>query len=159
MFLQKKNFLWHQLFAVKFKTQEVETRLLTQGCLGRSAKSTVRVKVNVSVKLNQCMADVSFKYVSSWNIEIFSFLSLFTIVVGTAPTIERREWTASEKSSWLFSFEIVWKGLLSKLGYMQNSWENIGCQNNFLWYFQKLAALYFVLCITILWDIFRTAEK
>ena len=110
---------------------------------------------------------MSLKYVSNWNsqkVEIFSFLSLFTIVVGTHE-IERREWTASEKSAWLFSFSIVWKAPLSKLGYMQNSWENIigGCENNFLWYFQKLVGWYFgiqdcrklnqIMLVSIIWNI------
>ena len=45
--------------------------------------------------------------------------------------IERPEWATSEKSARLFSFEIVWKALLSKLAHMQNLWWKMLEQSEF----------------------------
>ena len=118
------------------------------GCLSTKSTVTARVNVKVIVNVNNIkLSGVSLKYVSNYNSQKVEIFYLFS-QLWLAPTeIERREWTASEKSAWLFSFSIVWKAPLSKLGYMQNSWENIigGCENNFFMIFSET-------CWMILWD-------
>ena len=117
----------------------------------------------------------------------FRFIFLFTFPNcgwWLGKPIERPEWTASEKSARLFSFEIVWKGgQMSKLGYMQNSWENTAsCQNSFydtfrnllddicLWWYlwttilslkrysRKLLDNFYGIFCWMLWDIFDILE-